>query len=127
MIDKNSWAADGPRVHPGGDVGGDWQVGESYSVQYRRADRPCAIITRAAYPAENPDRPGVFFVRVATEWLVGTDPCDPGGTEISSYEESGDEPEIYDSAVDAEQAAYQTATELLTDGASQDWEGLSPR
>lgn len=127
MLGETSWAPDKPSVRPGGDVGGDWQVGDSYSVRYRRPDRPCAIIMRTACPVENPDRPGVFFVRVVTEWLIGADPLDPGGTEIWSDEESEDEPEIYHSAAEAEQAAYQVATELLIDGGSQTWEGLSPR
>ena len=75
------WAADGTGVQPGGDAGGDLQAGESYSVRYRRADRPCAMITRTAYPAGVPGRPGVFFVQVETELLVSIDPLDPGGTE----------------------------------------------
>ena len=76
-----AWAADGTGIQAGGDTGSDFQTGESYSVRYRRADRPCAMITRTAYPAEAPGRPGVFFVQVETELLVSSDPLDPGGTE----------------------------------------------
>src|SRR5690348_10449706 len=79
-----AWAADDTGVQPGGDTGSDIQAGESYSVRYRRADRPCAMITRTAYPAEAPSRLGVFFVQVETELLVSDDPHDPGGTEIWS-------------------------------------------
>ena len=75
------WAADGAGVQPGGDAGSDAQAGESYSIRYRRADRPCAMITRTAYPARVPGRPREFFIQVETEWLVSVDPLDPGGTE----------------------------------------------
>lgn len=120
------WAADGAGVQPADDAGGDSQAGESYSVRYRRADRPCAMITRTAYPASAPGRPSVFFVQVETEWLVSTDPLDPGGTETWSDYAYDDEPGIYASVIEAEKAALQVATGLLADGCSQNWDGLAP-
>jgi hypothetical protein len=121
-----AWAADGTGVQPGGDAGGDIQAGESYRVRYRRADRPCAMITRTAYPAEVPGQPGVFFVQVETEWLVSTDPLDPGGTETWSDYAYDDEPGIYASAAEAEKAAVRVATALLADGCSHNWPGFAP-
>jgi len=122
-----AWTADGTGVQPGGDAGGDIQAGQSYSVRYRRADRPWAMITRTAYPARVPDRSGVFVVRVETEWLVSTDPLDPGRTETWSECVHDDEPDIYPSAADAEKAAVRVATDLLDDGCSQNWDGLAPQ
>jgi hypothetical protein len=120
-----AWAADGTDVEPGGDAGGDIQVGESCRVRYRRADRPCAMITRTAYPAEVPSQPGMFFVQVETEWLVSVDPFDPGGTETWSEYAYDDEPGIYASIAEAEKAAVGVATGLLADGCSQTWDGLA--
>jgi hypothetical protein len=122
-----TWATDATGVQPGGDAGGDIQAGESYSVRYRRADRPGAMITRTAYPAGVPGRPGVFFVQVETEWLVSSEPLDPGGTETWSECTYDDESGTYASAADAEKAAARVATGLLADGCSQNWDGLAPR
>ena len=121
------WAADGTGVQPGGDAGSDVQAGESYSVRYRRADRPGAMITRTAYPARVPGRPREFFVQVETEWLVSIDPQDPGGTEIWSEYAFDDEPEIYLNAAEAEEAAVRVATGLLADSCSQNWDGRPPK
>ena len=121
------WVADGSGVQPGGDVGVDNQAGESYSVRYQRADRPCAMITRTAYPAEAMGQPDVFFVQIQTEWLVCSDPLNPGDTEIWSDSTTDDEPGIYDSAKEAEIAARLAATELLGDDSVQDWDGLPPK
>jgi hypothetical protein len=120
-----AWAADDTGVQPGGDTGSDIQAGESYSVRYRRADRPCAMITRTAYPAEAPGQPDVFFVQIETELLVSSDPRDPGGTETWSRYAYDDEPGIYASTAEAEVAAVQVATSLLADGCSQNWDGLA--
>lgn len=122
-----SWDDDGTGVRPGGDVGGDVQAGESYSVRYRRPDRPYAMITRTAYPAEAAEQQGMFFVQVQTEWLVCSDPLDPGGTEVWSESTTDDEPRTYTSAKEAGLAAREIATSLLSDGASHDWDGLPPQ
>lgn len=121
------WAADGTSVQPSGDTGNDVQAGESYCVRYRRADRPCAMITRTAYPARVPGRPREFFVQVETEWLVSVDPLDPGGTETWSEYAYDDEPGIYANASEAEKAAVRVATGLLADSCSQNWDGLPPK
>jgi hypothetical protein len=121
----SEWTAEGTGVQPSGDAGGDIQAGESYSVRYRRADRPCAMITRTAYPASAPGRPGLYFVQVETEWLVSTDPLDPSGTESWSEYAYDDEPGIYASVAEAETAALRVATDLLADGYSQKWDGFA--
>jgi hypothetical protein len=117
------WAIDVTGVQPGGDVGGDSQAGESYSVRYRRADRQRAMITRTTYPAGVPDQPDAFFVQIETEWLVSADPLDPGGTETWSEYAYDDEAGTYTSAAEAEKAALRVATGLLSDGCSQNWDG----
>src|ERR1700730_2410754 len=81
----SQWLPDGTGIARGGQVGGDDQVGESFSVRFRRADRPGAMITRTAYPVNvATDCGGQCFVRVETEWLVCSDPENPGGTELWS-------------------------------------------
>jgi hypothetical protein len=118
------WEADGTGIQPGGDVGGGIQAGESFSVRYRRACVPLAMITRTAYPAEDEQWPGEFFVQVQTEWLTFTDVGDPGGSETWSDYGYDDEPCTYATAAEAEQAARQVATGLLGDGCSHSWDGL---
>src|SRR5215469_15210780 len=79
------WLPDGTGTVCGGPVGGDAQVGESFSVRFRRADQPSAMITRTAYPASGGRScQGGFLVRIQTEWLVCRDVADPGGTELWS-------------------------------------------
>ena len=105
--------------------GDDDQAGDSYSVRFRRADRPGAIIRRTAYPVRvGGDRVGQFLVRVETEWLVCSDPRDPGGTELWSDRYTNDEAESYLSAAEAEHAARNIASELLRDADSLIWDGL---
>ena len=117
------WEPDGTGVQVGGHAGGDRQVGESYSVRYRRADLPCAFITRTAYPAEISGQPGRFRVEVETEWLTCKNPLDPGGSETWSDVRFDDEPGTYSSITEAEEAASRVATELLTDVGFRDWDG----
>jgi len=116
------WQPDGSGVRPGGHGGGDIQRGDSYSVRYVRPDMPGSLITRTAYAVENV--PGEFTVQIQTEWLICTDPRDPGGTEIwsdVSYDDEG--APIYSSAADGERAARQVAAELLGDAGAHDWNG----
>lgn len=100
------------------------QLGEAYSVRYRRADRPGALIDRTAYVLKVPERPGTFFVQVMTEWLISDDPSDPGGSETwASATATDDEPGTYSSIEDAQKAARRVATELLADAGSHTWDG----
>ena len=119
------WRPDGTGIQPGGDIGGDIQASDSYSVRFRHPDLPNAVITCTAYAAEDADRnPGEFFLQVETEYLTCTDPSDPGGTEtwsdVTYDEEDG---RIWDTAGEAEEAARQRAAEELGDADSLEWDG----
>jgi hypothetical protein len=118
------WRPDGRGVQPGGHVGGDIQTGESYSVRYCRPDMPGSLITRTAYPVEYDECPGEHVVQIQTEWLVCTDPSDPGGTEIWSDYAYDDDSEIYGSAAAAESAARKTADQMLGEADIETWNGL---
>jgi len=121
------WLPDGTGIHCSGQTGGDAQVGESFSVRFRRSDRPGAIITRTAYPVHVAGScRGQFLVRLQTEWLVCNDPADPGGTEVWSDNAYDDEAASYGTIADAERAAQNTANELLSDAGSLSWDGLAP-
>jgi hypothetical protein len=120
------WQPDGRGVLPGGDCGGDIQRGESFSVRYVRPDMPGSLITRTAYAVEN--CPGEFTVQILTEWLVCTDPADPGGTEIwSDSERNYEGTPIYNRAWKAEDAASQAALGMLREAGSHDWDGQPDR
>jgi hypothetical protein len=121
----SGWQPDGTGIVSNGDCGGDIQRGDSYSVRYRHPQLPHAVITRSAYAAEDTDRnPGEFFVQVETEWIVCTDPADPGGTETwsdTSYDDEEDR--SWDTAEEAEADARRVAAELLQDAGSHSWDG----
>ena len=119
------WVPDEMGITRGDQVGDDDQAGESYSIRFHRADRPGAIITRTAYPVTvTESRGGQFLIRVETEWLVCSNPADPGGTEVWSDRRREDETRSYDTAAGAEQAAQDVAREVLRDVASLTWDGL---
>ncbi len=121
----SQWLSDETGIVRNDQDGDDDQAGDSYSVRFLRADRPGAIIRRTAYPVNvGDDRVGQFLVRVETEWLVCRDPRDPGGTELWSDRYTYDEAESYLTAVEAEHASLNIASELLRDAASLIWDGL---
>ncbi|SRR6266496_3703138 len=118
------WQPDGRGVQPGGHAGGDIQAGDSYSVRYVRPDLPGSLITRTAYPVEYDHLPGEFVIQIQTEWLVCTDPRDPGGTEIwSDYAYDDEGCPIYGSAAEAERAARRAASAMLGEAGIHDWNG----
>jgi hypothetical protein len=91
-----SWMADGPVMPDSGVVGGDG-AGQSFSIRYTRPDIPGAIITSYWYAVDeseryldDPDDPDArtgWDVENLNEYLICTDPTDPGGTEVwSTYE-----------------------------------------
>jgi hypothetical protein len=121
----SEWLPDGTAIACDDQVGGDDQVGESYSVRFRRADLPGAIITRTAYPVNvGGDCEGQFLVRVETVWLVCRDPDDPGGTEVWSDRRVEDENELYGTSIEAARAAWGVACELRCDAGFLAWDGL---
>ena len=119
------WQPDGTGImSSGGYCGGDIQRGDSYSVRFCRPDLPSAMITCTAYAAEDDRNPGEFFIQVQTEWLLCTDPADPGGTETwSDITCDDDDARIFDTAGEAEQAARQRAVEELAGAESLEWDG----
>lgn len=116
------WLPDGTGITHGDDVGGDDQVGESFSVRFRRADRPRAMITRTAYLLSVDDGP--VWVRVRTEWLVGANPDDLSGSERWSDPLDEVVAGPYETVVEAEGTARNVASELLRDVDSLTWDGL---
>ncbi len=69
---------------PGGDVGGDAQLDESFSVRFWHRDRPGALVRHCYYAALDLDDLATLYVERQTELLACTDPDDPGGTEVWS-------------------------------------------
>jgi hypothetical protein len=80
------WVRDqrGGGVLPGGDVGGDVQLDESFSVRFWHRHRPGALVTYPYYAALDLDDLATVYVERQTEYLVCTDPADPGGSEVWS-------------------------------------------
>lgn len=121
------WLPDKPTITNGENAGGDAQVGKSFCVRFRRADRPCAMITRTAYSVSaEDDGEERVIVRVQTEWLVGTDPDDLSGTEQWSDRIDKYAAGPYRSVAETEDTARNVARELLHDVDSLAWDGLPP-
>lgn len=75
------WQRAEPLVGPGGDCGGDIQAGDAYNARWLqpRADGGTAMVTRSYYVADNDE---ATYLECQTEYLVCSDPDDPGGTEV---------------------------------------------
>lgn len=128
----STWArtADGG-VMPAGDIGGDYQVGDAYSVRYGKSDRSGALTTVAYYAeelrADDADDTGgtpQYVVTEQTELMRCADPGDPGGTELWSDYAYRTFPERFDTVEDAEQAARTRAERHQPDGLA--WDGRAP-
>jgi hypothetical protein len=80
------WVHDqrGGSVLPGGDVGGDAQLDESFSVRFHHRDRPGALVTYRYHAALDLDDLTTIYMERQTEYVVCTDPADPGGSEVWS-------------------------------------------
>jgi hypothetical protein len=83
------WVRVAPEVAPGGHVGGDDQVGEAFSARWTMTLKPnlVCVVTRTYYAATdqtNARHPACTHLECDTEYLVCTDPADPGGTEVWS-------------------------------------------
>lgn len=87
------WREHDSGVGPGGDCGGDWQVGESVSKRFVRDDLPGSLVTVSIYPIMHSEgdtcvprncTPGQIELEEQIEWLLCDDPSDPGGTETWS-------------------------------------------
>ena len=113
MVHRSPWHPDGGGVTDGGDdCGGDVQAGNSYAVRFIRPDLLGSLITVTFYPVE--DCPPGFVVERQVEWLVCTDPADPGSTEIwSGYAYDRPYGTVFRNAVEAQDDAYEAATQTL--------------
>jgi hypothetical protein len=74
----------GGGVLPGGDVGGDRQASESFSVRFHHRDHPGVLVTYSYYAAVDEENLSAITVDRETEFMVCTDPADPGGSEVWS-------------------------------------------
>ena len=84
--DRPSWVLDqhGGGVLPGGDVGGDRQVSESFRVRFHHRNHPGVLVTYSYYAAVDPDTPAAITVGRETEFMVCTDHNDPGDSKVWS-------------------------------------------
>ena len=121
----SQWRPDDTGVTDGGDVGGDIQAGDSWSVRYIRPDMPGSLITETYYPVTWPECPGEYTVERQVEFMVCEDPADPGGTEIWS-EATYDTVSylVMDTAEEAGQEAREFAENALDRGWTHRWDGL---
>jgi hypothetical protein len=118
------WHPDGNGVGSMGDIGGDIQAGDSYSVCYVLSGKPGSLITVTFYPVEYDELPGEFVVQRQVEFLVCEDPSDPGGTETWSdcaYDDVSDT--VMDTAAEAEAEAREFAETALGRGWTHCWDG----
>ena len=123
-----AWTPDGTGVMPAGDVGGDRQVTEAYSVRYVRPDRPGALVTVSCYGEDlNADGAGPprYTLTAEVETMRCTDPADPGGTELwSDYTYRTGAEGRYASLAELERAARAAAEEHTPAGIG--WDGRAP-
>ncbi len=77
-------SATGGGVLPGGDIGGDAQLDESFSVRFCHRDHAGALVIVYYYAALDLDDLTTVYVERQTELLACSDPDDPGGTEVWS-------------------------------------------
>lgn len=81
-----TWVCDqqGGGVLPGGDVGGDRQASDSFSVRFHHHDHSGVLVTYSYYAAVDEQNPAAITVERETEFMVCTDSVDPGGSEVWS-------------------------------------------
>jgi hypothetical protein len=120
------WVRDqrGGGVLPGGDVGGDVQLDESFSVRFHHRHQPGALVTYCYYAALDLDDLTTISVERQTELLVCSDPADPGDTEVWSDSRYQTVQRGLGSVEAATAAARQVAEAHLA--CDEDWSGLPP-
>lgn len=131
MGSESSWTPDGQGVQWAGQIGGDDQVTDSWSVRYHHADRPGSLINVYFYGTSHSYgsiRSSEYGVTQQIELMVCDDRTDPGSTEQWSECLHFTSDERYSSAQEAEQIARQSAerhtvAELASD---TNWGGLAP-
>lgn len=125
-MNRITWQVQDPAVAPGGDVGGDYQAGEAWSVRLASDQVPGALITVYAFAEalHDPDD-GRYRVQVMTEYLTCTDISDPGGTETWSdyvYDGTAD-PRVYGDGDEADAAARKLAEGYAASPDRFSWDG----
>lgn len=120
------WVRDqhGGSVLPGGDVGGDRQASESFSVRFHHRDYPGVLVTYSYYAAVDEENPAAITVERETEFMVCTDPADPGGSEVWSAYRHTALPGGFASVQAATDAALQAAQAHLV--CEEPWAGRPP-
>lgn len=113
----------------GGDIGGDIQCGESWTVRYHNEAIPNAIVSVTVYPVcyawlrePDPSQPPEYGVQSQYEYLVCTDRSDPGGTEEWSDVEYEDSTLACPDAEDAARWARKTAEDIAR-SFQPEWDG----
>lgn len=97
-INPDAWAAAGPVIEAG-DVGGDYQHGEAWSVQFQNETTPHAIIEVEIFAEQAHDAEGLgtgeYYFTSLTHYIIGSDPEDPRETETWSDMEYNSENALY--------------------------------
>jgi hypothetical protein len=124
--DRPIWIRDqrGGGVLPGGDVGGDTQASESFSVRFHHRDHTGVLVTYSYFAAVDPDHLAGITVERHTEYLVCTDRADTGGTELWSAYRYTTLPDGFASVQAAADAANQAAQDHLV--CEEPWSGRPP-
>lgn len=110
------WTRCTPEASQGGNCGGDVQVGDVWDARWSRPldDGTTAMVTRSFYPAKQGCQK---WLERRTEYLICSDPADPGGTETWSELSFGD----LRADLDAKQEALSA-----TAPTDADWADIAP-
>jgi hypothetical protein len=111
-------------VLPAGDIGGDSQASESFSVCFHHRDHPGVLVTYCYDATTDPDNPTTITVQSEIEYLLCTDPADLGGSELWSAYRTTVLPGRYASLQAATDAALEAAQAHLV--CEEPWSGRSP-
>jgi hypothetical protein len=116
-----TWERRYPLIAPAGDVGGDQQVSEAYNARWVRQlpDGRWSVVSRAYYTAESD---GAKVMLEQTEYMVCTDPGDPGSTEVAS----SDAYAVVTSAPPLDEAAVQDAAREAWAPTNAEWNNQMP-
>lgn len=110
-------------ITTGGDRS-DLQCGESLTVRFTCPAKPGSLIDVTFYPVEYPDGTGLYRIERMTEWIICTDPADPGGTEVWSDLDITTMPDRYSSPANASFWMWAMAEEAETfPAAYTGWDG----
>lgn len=120
------WRKVEPRISKGADVGGDIQVTDAWDVRFRPVDEPSdglhALVTVYHYGVCRDDKQvGEYWVQRQVEYMICTDPADPGDTEVWCDYDFDDLGEVFRNKRDVAKAARTAAEE--TDAEYITWDG----